>query len=113
MSNAEGQPKYKVVAEKNISMRARDGITLSTDIYRPDAPGKFPVLVVRTPYDKSQAMALNEKDFFPPLGYAMVVQDTRGRFASEGEFRPFVDEARDGYDAIEWAAALPFSNGKV
>jgi len=113
MSNAESQPRYKVIVEKNISMRARDGVALSTDIYRPDAPGKFPVLVVRTPYDKSQAMALNEKDFFPPRGYAMVVQDTRGRFASEGEFRPFVDEARDGYNAIEWAAALPFSNGRV
>ncbi|HKV55573.1 MAG TPA: CocE/NonD family hydrolase [Candidatus Binataceae bacterium] len=58
-------------------------------------------------------MALTEKDFFPPRGYVVVVQDTRGRHASEGEFVPFVHEANDGYDTIEWAAALPWADGKV
>jgi uncharacterized protein len=110
---SDPEPRYKVVVEKNVAMRTRDGVALNADVYRPDAPGKFPVLVVRTPYDKSQELALNEKDFFPPRGYAMVVQDTRGRFSSAGDFRPFVDEARDGYDTIEWAAGLPFSNGRV
>jgi uncharacterized protein len=113
MASAGSQAQYRVVVERNVAMRTRDGVALNADIYRPDAPGKFPVLVVRTPYDKSQELALNEKDFFPPRGYALVVQDTRGRFSSGGEFKPFVDEARDGYDAIEWAAALPFSNGRV
>lgn len=104
---------YKVKIERHLPMRTRDGVTLYADVYRPDAAGKFPVLVCRTPYDKSQELALTEKDYFPPRGYVLVVQDTRGRFSSEGEFYPFVHEANDGYDAIEWAAALPWSNGSV
>ncbi len=109
----QSEPTYKVAVEKDQPMRTRDGICLRADIYRPDAPGRFPVLLVRTPYDKSAGMALTEKDYFPPRGYVVVVQDTRGRHSSEGEFYPFVHEARDGYDAVEWAAALPWSDGKV
>jgi len=111
--NRGAEPKYKVTIEKNLAMRTRDGITLRADVYRPDASGRFPVLVMRTPYDKSQQMAMTERDYFPPRGYVLIVQDTRGRFSSEGEFAPFVNEARDGYDTIEWAASLPWSNGKV
>ena len=111
--NRGAEPRYKVIIEKNLAMRTRDGITLRADVYRPDASGKFPVLVMRTPYDKSQQMAMTERDYFPPLGYVLIVQDARGRFTSEGEFAPFVNEARDGYDTIEWAASLPWSNGKV
>src|SRR6266851_3480241 len=96
------EPTYKVVMEKDVAMRTRDGVTLRADVYRPDASGKFPVLVVRTPYDKSAGMAATEKDYFPPRGYVVVMQDTRGRHASEGEFTPFVNERRDGSDAIEW-----------
>jgi putative CocE/NonD family hydrolase len=107
------EPTYKVVMDKDVAMRTRDGVTLRADVYRPDASGKFPVLVVRTPYDKSAGMAATEKDYFPPRGYVVVMQDTRGRHASEGEFTPFVNEGRDGYDAIEWAAGLPWSNGEV
>ena len=112
-SNAPSQPSFKVITEQHLAMRTRDGVTLYADVYRPDAPGKFPVLVMRTPYDKSQQLAMVERDFFPPRGYVLVVQDTRGRFSSEGEFYPFIHEAVDGYDTIEWAAALPWSNGKV
>ncbi len=111
--NREAEPRYKVAIEKNLAMRTRDAITLRADVYRPDAAGRFPVLVMRTPYDKSQQMAMTERDYFPPRGYVLIVQDTRGRFSSEGEFAPFVNEARDGYDTIEWAASLPWSNGKV
>jgi putative CocE/NonD family hydrolase len=107
------QPTNKVKVERGLAMRARDGVTLYADVYRPDAPGKFPVLVMRTPYDKSLDLGLTEKDYFPQRGYVLVVQDTRGRFSSEGDFYPFVHEASDGYDAIEWAAALPWSNGEV
>lgn len=107
------EPIHKVAVERNVAMRTRDGVALMSDVYRPDGSGKFPVLVVRTPYDKSAEMALTEKDYFPPRGYVVIVQDTRGRHASEGEFNPFVDEARDGYDTIEWAAGLPWSNGVV
>ena len=106
-------PTYRVVGEKDLPMRTRDGVTLYADVYRPDTSGRFPVLVMRTPYDKSIDMALTEKDYFPSRGYVVVVQDTRGRFHSEGEFYPFIYEAEDGYDAIEWAAHLPWSDGNV
>ena len=104
---------HRVVSEKDVPMRTRDGTKLYADVYRPDAPGRFPVLVMRTPYDKSVDMALTEKDYFPSRGYVVVVQDTRGRFLSEGEFYPFIHEAEDGYDTIEWAARLPWSDGNV
>ena len=107
------EASYQVVVEKNLAMRTRDGVTLYADVYRPDSPGRFPVLVIRTPYDKSADNALTEKTYFPPRGYVVVVQDTRGRFASEGDFYPFLREAADGYDTVEWAAQLPWSNGKV
>ena len=110
MSSEANDP---VVVEKNLAMRARDGVTLFADVYRPAVPGRFPVLVIRTPYDKSVDNALTETAYFPPRGYVVVVQDTRGRFASEGEFYPFLHEATDGYDTIEWAAGLPWSNGRV
>ncbi len=110
MSSEANDP---VVVEKNLPMRARDGVTLFADVYRPAVPGRFPVLVIRTPYDKSVDNALTEKDYFPPRGYVVVVQDTRGRFGSAGGFYPFLHEATDGYDTIEWAAGLPWSNGRV
>ena len=104
---------HQIVIEKDIPMRTRDGTTLYSDVYRPDTDGRFPVLVVRTPYDKSLNMALTEKEYFPSRGYVVVVQDTRGRFRSEGDFYPFIYEAEDGYDTIEWAARLPWSDGNV
>ena len=112
-ASRDSEPVHQVVVEKNVAMRTRDGVTLKADVYRPDASGKFPVLMVRTPYDKGAGMALTEKDYFPARGYVVVVQDTRGRHSSEGEFVPFVHEAHDGYDAIEWAASLPWANGVV
>ena len=114
MANAhQSEPDFKVVVERDQMMRTRDGVCLRADVYRPDAPGRFPILLVRTPYDKGAGMALTEKDYFPPRGYVVVVQDTRGRHSSEGDFYPFVHEARDGCDAVEWAAALPCSDGNA
>ena len=107
------EANYPIVVEKNLAMRARDGVTLYADVYRPDSPGRFPVLVIRTPYDKGADNALTEKAYFPPRGYVVVVQDTRGRYASEGDFYPFLREAADGYDTVEWAAQLPWSSAKV
>jgi putative CocE/NonD family hydrolase len=107
------QADSSIVVEKNLPMRTRDGVTLYADVHRPAAPGRFPVLVIRTPYDKNADNALTEKLYFPPRGYVVVVQDTRGRFASEGEFYPFLREAADGYDTVQWAAQLPWSNGKA
>jgi putative CocE/NonD family hydrolase len=89
----------------------RDGVRLAADVYLPAAQGRFPVLVTRTPYNK--AGCRREAIYYAEHGYAVVAQDVRGRFASEGEFYAFLNEGRDGYDTIEWAAAQPWSNGKV
>jgi uncharacterized protein len=94
----------------------RDGVRLATDVYRPaaggqPAAGKFPVLLVRTPYNK--AGARSDGEYFARRGYVLLAQDCRGRFASEGDFYAFLNEGEDGYDAIEWAASRPWSNGKV
>ena len=72
-----------------------DGTRLAIDIYRPDAPGKFPALVERTPYDKTKSseIQVGAHTFFAERGYVFLVQDTRGRFASEGTFYPFLDDA--------------------
>jgi len=102
--------KYEVTVERNVAAKMRDGVTLRADIYRPKAPGKFPVLLERTPYDKRTGefgMRGAER------GYVVIIQDTRGRYASEGEWYTFKNESNDGYDSVEWAAALPYSDGKV
>ena len=97
--------------EVGVKMKTRDGVSLVADVYRPDAEGRFPTLLQRTPYDRKAGIA--EARALAAAGYAVIRQDVRGRFDSEGEFYPFRHEAEDGYDAVEWAAALPYSNGKV
>jgi len=91
----------------------RDGIILRADILLPSAAGKFPVLVYRTPYGRQSASAWTTFHKAVARGYAVVIQDVRGRYASEGEFDPYQHEGRDGYDTIEWAAVQPWSNGVV
>ena len=103
--------QYQVIHEKNVSMKTRDGITLYADVFRPDAPGRFPVLVSRTPYSKDNFTDSNV--FFAGNGYVTLMQDVRGRFSSEGKYYPLVNEIADGYDTVEWAARLPWSNGRV
>ena len=108
---ARAEEHYEVIVERGVPAKMRDGVVLRADIYRPKADGKFPVLLTRTPYDKRGSI-----DFGPlgaARGYVVVVQDTRGRFTSEGDWYPFKYESQDGYDTVEWAAALPYSNGKV
>ncbi len=91
----------------------RDGVRLATDLYLPRgaAAEKFPVILIRTPYKKE--MGELDARFYGRRGYAVAIQDCRGRFASEGVWVPFFNEAKDGYDAIEWLAAQPWSTGKV
>src|SRR5215213_4105269 len=102
-----------ISVEKGIMIPMRDGVRLATDIYRPAQSQAQPVLLTRLPYSK-------EKDVFlwiPPqracqAGYVVVVQDTRGRYASEGEFpRPFDQDDVDGADTIAWIAQQPWCNG--
>ena len=100
-----------VTAEFGVGVKMRDGVTLRADIYRPKADGRFPVLLQRTPYDKN-----GEKRFglaAAARGYVVIIQDVRGRYTSEGEWYTFRNEPNDGYDTVEWAAALPYSDGKV
>ena len=101
--------------ETNVAVPMRDGTTLYADVYRPDGPGPFPVMLQRTPYDKTTPLAMVMLDPIKSAkhGYATVVQDTRGRFTSEGQFYCFADDINDGYDTVEWAASQPWSTGKV
>ena len=101
--------------DRNIPMKMRDGVTLRADVYRPDDNEKHPAIVVRTPYDKVPSAP---SDYLSPVeaaftGYAVVIQDTRGRFTSEGEFVPGAPEGKDGYDTIENVAAESWCDGNV
>jgi len=94
----------------------RDGCVLLADVYRPDDAERHPVLLVRTPYDRTYAAGVHgtvDALRLAEKGYAVIVQDVRGRFGSEGHFEAYEAEADDGYDSVEWAAALPFSDGNV
>jgi hypothetical protein len=109
--SALGQSASEVSVERGVAMKTRDGVTLYADIYRPAGEGPFPVLLQRTPYDKNNASVFAHQAV--ARGFMVVVQDVRGRYTSEGEWYPFKHETDDGYDTVEWAAALPHSNGKV
>jgi hypothetical protein len=106
-----GQAAADIVVERNVAMQTRDGVTLRADVYRPAGDGPFFVLLQRSPYNKDNTAVFARKA--AARGYMVVAQDVRGRFTSEGEWYTFKHEIEDGYDAVEWAAALPHSNGKV
>jgi uncharacterized protein len=94
----------------------RDGAILRADVHRPEGGGEHPVLLMRTPYGKTHGQSesgYHHPSWFADHGYIVVVQDCRGRWASGGEFTPFLNEGEDGYDTIEWAARLPGSTGRV
>ena len=108
-SMAQTAPQF--VVEKGVAMKTRDGVTLRADIYRPSADGQYPVLLTRTPYNKDNMSPIGRNG--AARGFIVVIQDVRGRYTSEGDWYPFKYEINDGYDTVEWAAALPHSNGKV
>jgi uncharacterized protein len=107
------QGSFKVRMEFNIRMPMRDGVTLATDIYRPDAPGRFPVILTRTPYGRSTKQSGAFGLLFAKHGFVYVVQDTRGRYDSDGGFHPRFHEVADGDDSIEWVARQAWSSGSV
>jgi hypothetical protein len=111
VGSALAQTAADVVIERGVAMKTRDGVTLRADIYRPAGEGAFPVLLQRTPYDKKNGDEFGRKAAL--RGYLVVIQDVRGRYTSEGEWYPFKHETDDGFDTVEWAAALPHANGKV
>ncbi len=108
-------PTYNVQTEFNAPATMRDGTILRANIYRPIGDGPFPVLLTRLPYGKDFPIgsAILDPVQTARQGYIVVVQDTRGRFASDGEPVLFTAERADGYDSVQWAAGLPGSNGLV
>jgi len=109
-----GKPSPALNVTKDVAVPMRDGLVLRADVVLPSASGRFPTLVYRTPYGKQ--FALKEGSTFEKAvarGYAVVIQDVRGRYASDGDFSPYQNEGRDGYDTIEWAARQSWSDGNV
>ncbi len=98
---------------RDVPVPMRDGVLLRADIWQPAAAGRHPTLVHRTPYGKTATADGALVRTAVARGYAVVVQDVRGRYASGGDYVAYQREGRDGYDTIEWAAAQPWSNGRV
>jgi putative CocE/NonD family hydrolase len=103
-----------VLVELDMAVPMRDGVRLRANVFRPPE-GRWPVLLTRLPYGKDLPVgtAILDPVQAARRGYVVIVQDTRGRLASEGEWQPFVNEAEDGLDTIAWAADLPYSDGQV
>ena len=114
------------VVDSDVMVRMRDGVRLATDVYRPSAAGRYPVILERTPYGKtipsrSERTPSNPKplgraevaEFFVSRGYVFVYQDCRGRYKSEGEFVKYLSDGNDGYDTCKWILAQPWCNGKI
>jgi len=118
-NNYEGSHQaYNVIIECNVMAPMPDGVQLAADIYFPAlgetrVPGTFPVILERTPYNKAAPAQVTKGKYFARRGYVCVIQDVRGRFASEGEWYAFAKEAEDGYATVEWLGTQPWSTGKV
>ena len=112
---AAAKPECTFTVQNDVATPMRDGTVLRSNVYTPDGPGPYPILMVRTPYNKDRPFngAYGAPDAWAGNCYIVVSQDVRGQYKSDGIWYPFRSEATDGYDAIEWAAALPKSNGKV
>lgn len=109
------QPRYRITRTRNFMLPMQDGTKLATDIYRPKSRWKYPVIIIRTPYNKSGKLHPYRQmaELFASQGYVVIVQDIRGKFRSEGKFYPYAYEALDGHTTITWAGEAPWSNGKV
>ncbi len=107
------QPIYQVHVQLNMEIPMRDGVDLAADMYRPDANGKFPVLLMRTYWGKHEPGKINAALFFAKRGYIVVLQDVRGRFDSGGVWNPYVNEVRDGYDTQMWLGKQSWCDGRI
>ena len=107
----KSQPTYRVIRESKVPVPMRDGVNLGADIYRPDAPGKFPVLMVLRYFRGGHQNETAE--FFATRGYMVALVDSRGRGDSEGKWAPYVNEPQDGYDAQQWLGRQSWSNGMI
>ncbi|MBN8956622.1 MAG: CocE/NonD family hydrolase [Rhizobiales bacterium] len=120
MSPFEGSAvAYDFHRTRNVGVAMRDGTVLSTDVYLPALKGKpvdgaWPVVLERTPYDKSRRVSHSQTGrYFARRGYAVVLQDVRGRWSSEGDFEFLRNEADDGYDTLTWIGEQEWCNGKI
>ena len=114
--HAQTDTSYGITETTNLMVAMRDGVKLAADIYRPARNGqpiddKFPVILVRTPYNKEDAAPIANS--FVPRGYVVVVQDVRGRYKSEGHWRPLIDDPDDGFDTAKWIGAQPWCDGGI
>lgn len=105
---------FPEVDRKTFYVPMRDGVGLATDVYVPQKAGeKFPLILLRTPYSRKTPDMETSARFYATHGYAVAAQDVRGRFESGGTWEPFLHEAEDGYDAIEYLAAQEWCSGRV
>lgn len=112
-AGAPAAPGVSMLAEHDVRIETRDGVSLSADVYRPDDAGRHPTLLELTPYGNAADGVLDDVDRFVRRGYAFVSVDVRGRFDSDGEFVPFRNDGRDGSDVIDWIASQTWSNQRV
>lgn len=101
----------EVFTVSNKIIHMADGTGLSTDVYLPKSESPFPTILIRSPYNKNSSKGEGEK--FTKMGYVVVIQDTRGKFESEGKFYPFKHDRKDGLETIKWIKAQDWSNGKI
>lgn len=104
-------PAHALV-KRDVKSAMRDGVKLAASVYLPASNGKFPALLVRTPYGRGSELSENYR-FLVDRGYAFVMQDVRGRYASEGHFHPLQQEIPDGADTLDWIARQPWCNGRI
>src|SRR2546427_3572731 len=106
---------HQITIDFDVPAKMRDGTILRANVYRPVGEGRWPVLLTRLPYGKDfpSGTAVLDPSQVARRGYVVIVQDTRGRMTSEGEWIPFINEALDGFDTVEWGSKLRYSNGKV
>lgn len=109
------EPSYRIKVSRNVMIPMGDGVRLAADIYHPHKSGAFPVILIRTPYNKR-----NRKygytlfgGMFASQGYIIVIQDVRGKFGSEGDFYPIINEGTDGANTIRWISSQSWCNGKI
>src|SRR5581483_10203938 len=109
---------FEIVAQRDVRVATPDGVRLATNVFLPGrggavAEGRFATVLARTPYGKDFGTATLLAPQFVPYGYVFVIQDVRGRYGSEGRWRPLADDGADGAALLAWIAAQPWSNGKV
>jgi putative CocE/NonD family hydrolase len=97
----------------DLGVPMRDSIRLSADLYRPATGDRFPTLLLRTYYDNQNPLYVDWAARFAQAGYAVVLQDCRGRYDSDGTWRPYLDEMSDGHDTLEWLGQQPWCDGNV